>query len=303
MINTHLKTQSWILLTSLLLVLTVAITCATPPDSKTPIETNTRRGLYVDQFNKILTSPEQTKSLLEFSQAHGFDYLVLYNIHTVFSSSHHAKLSAFITQAKEKYDIKEIGIAGETVAFFDQVEIYNQKFPGKCDVINLEYEYWNNSDYPGFITRLKHMRTIADRHNLLVEAYIGWLNDEKLTSDAQSTAITKQVDRLLVHAYRNTPQSTFRYTRERLQALSKSPSKVDIWPIFSAEHPLDNIQQNNFMGNWFTKPTNTLTAAEKTYLKDFAKEPAPWTNDISLTGFQYFTYSVLKNRLESKNHP
>jgi len=258
---------------------------------------NKRRGLYVDKFDLILANPNAIQRLLLFTKAHGFDYLVLYDIHKVFNSSLQAELSVFINLAKAQYGVREVGIAGETEVFFDQVEAYNLNFTGKCDVLNLEYEYWNNSDFGGFIDRLTHMRTIANLQGLAVEAYIGWLNSDTATTASQAESIASLVDRLLVHAYRAGPDDTYAYSRERLRVLAGTGIPIEIWPIFSAEHPLDDIEGNNFMGNWFSNHNNTLNGAENKYTGDFQSDTETWTNSIAITGFQYFTYSVLEEKL------
>ncbi len=91
---------------------------------------------------------------------------------------------------------------GEEVdgVFFEDVEEYNNNYSGKCDVMNIEYEYWNLSDYDGYIQRLTDTRAIADRCGLELEAYIGQFNSPTVSVETQATTIAGLVDRLLVHS-------------------------------------------------------------------------------------------------------
>ena len=57
-------------------------------------------------------------------------------------------LSEFIHKAKQKYQIKKIGVSGESADFFVKIiNVYNnsrQKPTEKFDIYNLEYEYWSS---------------------------------------------------------------------------------------------------------------------------------------------------------------
>ena len=256
-----------------------------------------RRGMYINKFPDVIADMNETLRVLEFAKAQNFDYFVLYGVLRVFADSDHQKLSNFINLAKQEYGIKEIAIAGAGRFFFEDVEEYNNNYSGKCDVMNIEYEYWNLSDYDGYIQRLTDTRAIADRCGLELEAYIGQFNSPTVSVETQATTIAGLVDRLLVHSYRSTPHMTFDTLRARFDALANTGVPVEIRPLFSAEYPGDDFGSRNFMGDWLADPNNSLEDAEDVFMEFFRAHPEPWINSINITGFQYFTSSLLLDRL------
>ncbi|MCK4306782.1 T9SS type A sorting domain-containing protein [candidate division WOR-3 bacterium] len=233
------------------------------------------RGLYVDGFENILGSVSVENTLLAFAQNNSFDYLALYGLHLVSMGNN---LSNFIAKAKNTYEIKEVGACGENNSFFDNVAQFNTNYSNHFDVLNLELEYWNGAaSFSEFLNTLQHMRTLADNQGLKIEAYLGW------PTQSEAQQIEPLVDRVLLHAYVQSPENTYNYTRTRLEYFASNQQLIEIWPIFSAE--------DSFMGPWLD--SHSLSEAESLYLDDYDSETAPWITYISIGGFQWFTYSLL----------
>ena len=237
-----------------------------------------RRGLYVDGFAQILGDPVRETALLEYAQANGFYYLVLYELHLLWNEQE--ALARFIAKAKGSYGIGQIGATGENEGFFDDAAAFHDSHPGAgFDVLNLEYEYWNHDprDFDRFKELLEYMRIIAEPRGMLVEAYVGWPTEQECSE------IRDLVDRLLLHAYRQSPDTAYGYMRERLSWLASLQDPLEIWPIFSAEAC--------FMGPWLK--CHPLSEAEETVLDDYEDETDPWKDGVALSGFQYFPYSLM----------
>src|SRR5689334_20322775 len=105
------------------------------------------RGFYVNGFNTILGNTASETTLLEYTQANGYNYLCLYSLSSLdlTSSSTKSKLASFISRAKTQYGVTQVGAAGEIYSFFSNYIIpYNVGRPAteKFDVLNFEFEFW-----------------------------------------------------------------------------------------------------------------------------------------------------------------
>ncbi len=271
------------------------------------------RSLYVNGFQEILGNTTKQDSLLDYSVEHNINTLLLYELHLVLvgdlsNPATTQSLANFIAKAKTLYGIQKITAVGENVAFFNSVGLYNQAHSAvseRIDVYNLEFEFWNDSlivpggyycttylqpngytcDRTGafqfYLGQLTQINALADATSfgIVVETYVGW------PSQAEASAIVPIVDRVLLHAYRPSPETAFAYTEERLQFFAALQQSVNVYVIFSAE--------SEFMQTWLE--SNSMLAAEQIYDDDYNSAVGTWKNYINLCGFTYFAYSHGRN--------
>src|SRR6188768_1323340 len=86
------------------------------------------RGFYVNGFNTILGNAAAETTLLNYTQANGYNYLCLYSLASLdlTSSTVKSKLASFISRAKTQYGVIQVGAAGEIYSFFSSYIIpYN----------------------------------------------------------------------------------------------------------------------------------------------------------------------------------
>ncbi len=276
------------------------------------------RSMYVDDFDTVINSTSAKTALLQYAQSHQITYLILYDLQTVHvqynltMASSNQILADFIKNAKMNYGITKIAAAGESASFFQtRIMAYNATRNAaneKFDVLNFEFEFWNNPltaapngvycidylqgaglscDSTGAFafckTQLMQMRSMvnASSHPMTTEMYVGW------TNAGQLKIIADWVDRTLIHAYVVNPSTAFNYTLARLQSYTTYSGVENIAIIFSAEP--------NFMGPWLT--TNGMGNAQQTFLNAYNANTEPWKNHVTMTGFTYFTYSMMANIL------
>jgi len=268
-------------------------------------------GLYVDKFNIILGNVQKEDSLLNYAVSKGFNYLALYDLWTINSTSSltntlsAAPLANFINKAKTVFGISKIGAIGENFSFFNNIiHIYNQQHSSanqKFDVYNLEFEFWITSSVntggiyctaylrPGgftcdtsggfkfYIRELRRMDSLGNAAGITSETYIGWPNS------GQAKAIVRNCDRVLVHAYVSNQNTTYTYTKNRLIDLAGGTTVANVMPIFSAEP--------SFMGPWVQ--TNPPALAFSNYNASFIADTGPWKSNVFMAGYQWFAYSYM----------
>ncbi|MBK7573577.1 MAG: hypothetical protein IPI10_18995, partial [Bacteroidetes bacterium] len=102
------------------------------------------RGIYIDSFDDILGNTVKEDSLLQYAADSSFNYLALYDLHTInFSNSTQVnRLASFIRKARETYGISGIGAVGESYSTFaNKIAPYNSSRTNaneKFSVFNLE---------------------------------------------------------------------------------------------------------------------------------------------------------------------
>ncbi len=279
---------------------------------------NAERSMYVDDFDTVINSTSAKTTLLQYAQSHQITYLILYDLQTVHQqhnltmASSNQILADFIKNAKLNYGITKIAAAGESAWFFqNRIMAYNAtRTVGneKIDVLNFEFEFWNNPltaapngvycidylqgaglscDSTGAFafckTQLMQMRSMvnASSHPMTTEMYVGW------TNTGQLKIIADWVDRTLIHAYVVNPSTAFNYTLARLQSYTTYSGVENIAIIFSTEP--------NFMGPWLN--ANGMGNAQQIFLNAYNANTEPWKNHVTMTGFTYFTYSMMSNIL------
>ena len=277
-------------------------------------------GLYVNNFKDIVGDSSAETALLNYAQTNGFNYLILYNLsyinNNMFAIDNQTTslpLANFITNAKSNYGIMQVAAVGEKNSSFDKIKIYNSFYPSnpekRFDVFNLEFEFWNaNSTSSGnyycttylqpngyscdesgafdfYINQLMLMHAYGDENGILIETYIGYINQ------AQADLIAQYTDRVLIHYYRqsdvyNNGDSIYQYHPERITFLATG-HQVTVMPIFSA--------RSNHMYNWLIAP-HTLTQPYQTWLNGqngFNSQTAPWASNVNMAGYVWYRYSDL----------
>ena len=270
-------------------------------------QTASLRGIYVDGFSSILGNTVLEDSLLRYAQDSSFNYLALYDLHSANFSSTAAKnqLAAFISKARLNYGITYVGAVGESYSFFQsKIGPYNSGRSDaneKFNVFNLEFEFWTTSSVsPGgyyctqylqpngcncdssggfqfFISNMHNIDSLAATQNALSETYVGWFNQ------GQGSQIQRNVDRVLLHAYRVDNSSVYGYSKTRLQYLASNSTMVDVAPIFSSE-PI-------FMGPWLN--SHSQIEAYNKYKTDFNADAGSYTSFVNLIGYQWFDYGYM----------
>ncbi|MFZ7115019.1 MAG: T9SS type A sorting domain-containing protein [Bacteroidota bacterium] len=263
------------------------------------------RGIYVNGFASILGNTVKEDSLLQYAVDSSFNYLLLYDLHTInFSNSTSVnRLASFLRKAREIYGIPDIGAVGESYSTFqNKIGPYNAGRTNaneKFTAFNLEFEFWTAASVnPGgyyctqylqpnncscdssggfkyFISNMHSIDSLATVQGVTSETYLGWFNQ------GQGSQIQRNADRILLHAYRVDPSSVYGYSKTRLQYLASNNSTVNVAPIFSSEP--------SFMGPWLN--SHAQIEAFNKYKADFQADLSASVQYINLLGFQWFTYS------------
>ncbi|MEO8088504.1 MAG: T9SS type A sorting domain-containing protein [Bacteroidota bacterium] len=265
------------------------------------------RGMYINGFDDILGNTQKEDSLLMYMQDSSFNYMLLYDLHTLdFSSTADMNmLSSFIVKARQVYGISNIGAVGETYSFFlNKIKGYNNSRTStdeKFNVFNLEFEFWTTSSVqPGgyycvnylqgagcncdtagafhyFIGMMHSLDSLAATQGAISETYLGWFNQ------GQGKQIQPNVDRILLHAYRVDNTSVWGYSKTRLGYLASNNQTVNVAPIFSSE-PI-------FMGPWLQ--SHGQHEAFDQYETDFNADNSSWKTYINLLGYQWFEWGYM----------
>jgi hypothetical protein len=258
---------------------------SSPAASWTAAMVASQRGMYVDELSSLLGNAAAENSLLQYALENDITYLALY----VNSAMLTNVLDSFVQLAKASYGIEQIGFIGENTNDFDSYIKYNNHYAGKADVLNLEYEYWNQTprDLSGFLARLQYMRSIGIPQGLKVEAYVGW------PSNSEMPQICALVDRLLVHCYVTNPSNAYTYGEpayERWYSAGLATNRPTLWPLFSCESS-NNYSEQPFMGDWLV--ANSLDAAEAIFMDSYSSDTNAMKYNAAILGFQYFSYDFM----------
>lgn len=270
-------------------------------------QAQTLRGMYINGFDDILGNTVKEDSLLMYLQDSSYNYMALYDLHTLdFSSTSDMNmLSAFIVKARQQYGIPYVGAVGETRTFFtNKIKSYNNSRTSadeKFNVFNLEFEFWTTSSVqPGgyycvnylqaagcscdtagafiyYMGLLKSMDSLATIQGAISETYLGWFNQ------GQGKQIQAGVDRILLHAYRVDNTSVWGYSKTRLGYLASNNQMVNVAPIFSSE-PV-------FMGPWLQN--HGQIEAYDQYETDFNADNSSWKQYINLLGYHWFDWGYM----------
>lgn len=259
-----------------------------------------QRGLYVDKFSEILGDSVKEISLLTFAKQHHIEKLNLYELHQIAATNDifttKNLLTNFIVKARKEFDIKSIGVSGENAAFFRNTVItYNQSRSNrneKLDFSTLEFEFWtdnrqyyceeylknqepctNDNLFKFYLAQIKEIEELAHRFSpsIELETYVGRPMKQQIEQ------LAPHLDRILIHAYRDSPKAAFADAKERMKLFKNYNAEIKTSIIFSAEP--------HFMQSYLRK--NSLQEAENSFLKHTEKNM--FTDD-----FIYFCYSFLR---------
>ncbi len=248
------------------------------------------KGLYVDFFGSYILHDATLKSnLIDYANANGFNYLLLYDVqsyvldYTLYTTSaltaDQILLRDFIATAKSTISGLKIGVTGGALKpnqtqnqFFNNVVWFNNLVASnqKIDVMHLEYEYWSGgvTEYNHYITQLGHMWNDLKNGSstLFVETYLGKINTIATVPEAtQVSDIDPITDRILLHCYmpnqfmQNRLQSPgyvnmqFEYdwgSGKRYEFFKGNSKATHIIPIFSAEACDISLSSQNYYGDY-----------------------------------------------------
>lgn len=266
------------------------------PVDSSPVAGEGFYGLYVAAGrpgeNGLLGDPEQEQKFLRFVRDNGFNYLIFYDLFDdTLLAPRAAEVASLIKRAKEEYGVKQVALALGGKKGADAALAYNhsQDDSARIDVLNLEYEFWNEPNrelaFAETLEVLRYFKTIAEKNNLTVETYIGWINEQ------EGRALSQVLDRVLVHYYRTTDQDAIHYGLERLQYLAAGRTEKDtplaISPIFSNEGPL-NTNDAPFLGSWLE--THPHEQAYDTWAAEYAELDDDWKSTLNVEGATWFIY-------------
>lgn len=278
------------------------------------------QGLYVNDFKYIIGDPSSEELLLNYAKDNGFNYLVLYNLtyinNNLYDLTDPAEADAladFIEDAKTNYGIVQVAAVGEKDASFDKMEDYNDLYAGnwfkQIDVLNMEFEFWANTSgstfsyycstyltpngypctsagaYDFYLSQVQLMDQRAVDMGLISEIYIG------NSSDAQSTELAENCDRILLHHYRtsdtyNNGNSIYNYKVNRIRAIALSNRMPAVMPIFSA--------RSYHMGPWLA--THTIYEPMDTWINgqnSYDDDNSTGVQDLNVAGYQWYRYTEL----------
>lgn len=263
--------------------------------------------MYINDFDDILGNTQKEDSLLSYLRDSSFNYMALYDLSSLnySNAAEMNTLAAFISKARQTYNIPYVGAVGETFSFFkNDIKGYNNSRSSadeKFNVFNLEFEFWTTSSVqPGgyycvkylqqancncdtagafnyYIGMLRSIDSLAATQNAISETYIGWFNE------GQGREIQSAVDRILLHAYRVDNSSVWSYSRTRLSYLAANNQTVHVSPIFSSEP--------DFMGPWLEH--HGQSEAFDAYTNGFNNETAGWKQYIDISGYQWFDWGFM----------
>jgi hypothetical protein len=125
-----------------------------------------------------------------------------------------------------------------------------------------------------------------------VIAYVGWPTQQ------QVDLMAPWLDRVYVHVYVDTAPQAYTYGAERFSFFAAANrslgTKIDVWPIYSAEDTAWAAGSEFFMGEWLRD--NGLTAAEAEFMSGW--QAANWGTEIVVSGHQYYEYFFLTKYLQ-----
>lgn len=283
------------------------------------------KGFHVNNFKEIIGNEVAEDDLLSFAQAHGFNYLLLYNLHYIHHELYDLTdpnssivLANFIKKAKTQFGIQEVGMVGEKASSFQWIEDYQSDYQEhklfRVDVYHLEFEFWNSNlvetyycntyleeegldcsidgAFDFYIEELEKIKNITTARGIRCETYIG------NTSINQCKQIGNTADRVLLHYYRksdiyNNGNSIYQYKDYRVAALAPEEGSITVLPLFSAEP--------QFMGNWLSKnPKEKALATYLTGQQGHMAQSGTWKKHIVIGGYHWYRYSSLKKYIKSK---
>jgi hypothetical protein len=263
------------------------------------------RGFYLQDVGDWLGDATKENNILSYAQGNGFNYILFYDLGDINwnSTTEKNQLAAFMRKAKTTYGITQIGGVVEYSGYLSQKIIpYNNSRTSskeKFDVINLEFEFWVTSSITssycskflrneGFTCdkagawqfawrEFKLIDDICAANGLISEFYLGWPDVDQMQK------IASRADRILLSAYRPTDSDIYQYSTNRMKDIASIGGTTKVITLLSSE--------SSFMGPWLA--THQQTRPYQTMKNALAAETLSFKNNISLQGYQWFTYRYM----------
>ena len=276
----------------------------------------TVRGMYVNEFARILNNEDEWPKLLKFAEDNSITSLTLYQLNSVLPNpDRKAKLVRFIKLAREDYKIQSIGATIKKKNALNQLEdivTFMEDYPDKYffDAITTEFEYWNpDTDNPDpskretraglfedFKTLLDKMNEEADEKDLIVEAYLSEIWED------ETDEIVTRIDRGFVSSYKEDPNDMYSRIKVKTGYLSNSVqnlglANIEVWPLFSSEFDFYGGEEGwkSFLGPWFRGDNENrdrnLNNAEDYFWKYYMIDNSDNFDYVDITGIQWFDYT------------
>ncbi len=247
-------------------------------------------------LRNVLGDVAKEAHLLDFARTHEITTLTLYDLGSILDDRALSEaLIAFAARARAAGILRLEAIGAADAAAWDRIAAF-QRTHGTFDGLVTEIEFWNGDVTFAELTRLlDDLRALglADARGapLPLAVYVGRFDA------AQALELARRVDRVYVHCYTRSGESTFDYGRERFQLLAAASTMtgraLDVLPIFSAEGVDFRAGGETFMGEWLS--AHGLDEAERWFLGGWSAAALPAS--LRLAGTQYYEYVFLERYL------
>ncbi len=278
-------------------------------------QNTTIKGIHVDGFLSILGNQQKEDSLLNYAQFNGINYLALYDVFQIHSSSSLTNVATaqpfadFVKKAKQNFKVKEVGVIGENFWFFNTIiDVYNQQHADtleQIDVYNLEFAFWNtafvnpggvlcttyltpntlpcdtNGAFTFYISQLTQINTLANTSGKKSETFLSFFNQQ------QGDTISKSVNRVLLTDYISNYNTVYTQVKQRLEFLASGQTQIDVIPMMNADP--------SFLSAWLD--TSVIIEPYIDIKDSLINETGTWKQFINLAGVQWFSYSLLPNEI------
>jgi hypothetical protein len=265
-------------------------------DARAPHAT-THRGLYVEDTPAIVADDAQLASLVQFARDHAIERIVFYRLGDVLATPALEDRLAAAIQTLRAAGVTTIGAPIAGAQRLDTLAEYDERHPdARFDLLVTELEYWNRCGgrardvdpeevracFAPMEALLDAMRAAADASTargapVRVAAYLGD------PTAGEVRRIAARVDHVLLQYAVRSPVDAHARDSLRRRLASLAAAGVEVWPILYARGEVD-------MSAWLA--TNDLDATEAAFRADLAATPD--LANVTIGGFQYFTYDALR---------
>jgi len=268
-------------------------------------------GLYVNDFNTIITATTEQTDLLSFASNNGISTLYLYDLTSIISNGEQKSfLKQFNVLAKNNGIVKMGGISGSenrTIGTlpnsysrlqFNNESSGNQKF----DIFNLENEFWNypNTDtttFSAYTTWLSSITSTLNPTTTDFDVYIGNIEDPTsgYTEEQIAYDLVLKLNRIMYAMYItseqfDSPAWGLNYIDEKLQYLADAANSlnkiIDIVIIF---HGGESYMHNYFESHSFEEAYSNVVYSYQNWLEINNK------SNIRLAGYFIYAYQQVKD--------
>jgi hypothetical protein len=280
--------------------------------SKQPIDTvkpvpipapETYACLYIDKLSSRLGNAAEEEKLINYTIQTGFNAWAEYTLSSIVGNeTKEAQLRSLHTRARAK-GVKYIESvsSGSPSSVSDRIAFNSRctKPEEKFDVMNIEYESWNQTDLMAAsvinTSRLLYQSEEAKMAGLKAVQYWGWLKKQPFIQTPFITGLIESTDWLPHHYYQTSPSASYHAQElDSLNAISKRLGIIYKYrPIFSAEPEfsqslLKQITAYQLFLNWkktFDSKNYSNLKCDGFYMFDFSylEQAIPYKNSASMT--------------------